>query len=302
MDKYIKRTIKNKLNSIFFVHINRVVKNYFMIINFHQLSEKYDPRLHWDGTWTNINNFENLLLELKNHYKIIPLSEGIYMTKKSEIKDKLLSITFDDGDQSLKSVLPILSRHNIPATFFINTAYLSNKNYSYQVLKYLVHKKEIYGDKPQLLLNKFKSFRNTRDKLFYDQFRNEFLELCKFIHEKINLIVDETFLSTIDASLFELGLHGHEHERYSMMSEDWQENDLKKNIELLSSYKSFRPIFAIPYGKPWDWDNRTIKIALNNGLDILFHDSGINVKNEVGFKRIPADGKNYKQLFYDLPF
>ena len=103
----------------------------------------------------------------------------------------------------------------------------------------------------------------------------------------------------MDYSLFEIGLHGHEHERFAMMPFEWQLNDLKKNIEILSSFKTYKPIFAIPFGKPWDWDYDTIKSIIQFNLDFVFHDSEINFKKEVGFKRIPADGKNLNQLLYN---
>jgi len=270
-----------------------------VIINFHQITEYFDPQFHLEGTWTNINHFEKLLIELRKKFKIIPLSEGINIVKNNKLNDRFLSITFDDGDQSIKNVIPILKKYNIPAAFFINTAYLSNKEYGYQLLNFLNDKRNIYENKFDSLIDNFKVFRNTLDKEFYIKYRNNFLALRSLIDDKINFVVDESFLTNLDYSLFELGLHGHEHERYGMMSLEWQQNDLRRNIEILSSFKAYKPIFAIPYGKPLDWDDNTIRTAIQFNLDFVFHDSGINFKKEVGFKRIPADGKNIHQLLYN---
>lgn len=297
--KLIKRKIKFNLNKICFNYTTYLFKNYFMIINFHQISEHFNPQFHFEGTWTSINEFEKLIIKLKKKFKIIPLSEGINIVKNNKLNDRFLSITFDDGDQSIKNVIPILKKYDIPATFFINTAYLSNKEYGYQLLGFLNDKRNIYGNKFDSLIDNFKVFRNTLDKEFYIKYRNNFLALRSLIDDKINFVVDESFLTNLDYSLFELGLHGHEHERYGMMSLEWQQNDLRRNIEILSSYKGYKPIFAIPYGKPWDWDDNTIRTAIQFNLDFVFHDSGINFKKEVGFKRIPADGKNMNQLLYN---
>jgi peptidoglycan/xylan/chitin deacetylase (PgdA/CDA1 family) len=269
-----------------------------MIINFHQITEHFDPQYHLKGTWTNINKFERLIVQLKNKFKIIPLSEGIKIVKDNKLKDKLLSITLDDGDQSINNLIPVLKKYNIPATFFINTAYLSNREYSYTLLNYLNDKREKYDNKFNFLIDNFPVFRNTLVPEFYHNYRKNFLELRSQIKEKINFTIEESFLTDLDYSLFDLGLHGHQHERYGMMPLEWQQNDLKKNIEILSSFNNYKPIFAVPYGKPWDWDDNTIKTAFQFNLDVVFHDSGINFNKEVGFKRVPADGKNFQQLLY----
>lgn len=269
-----------------------------MIINFHQITEKFDPQYHLKGTWTNINEFDKLLIQLKNKFKIVPLYEGIKIVKENRLSEKLISITFDDGDQSVKNVIPVLKRLNIPVTFFINTAYLSNREYGYSLLNYLQDKREMFENKFDYLIDNFSVFRNTLNKEFYQNYRSKFLELRSLIKDKVNFFIDESFLTDLDDSLFDLGLHGHQHERYGMMSLDWQQNDLKKNIEILSSFKNYKPIFAVPYGKPWDWDDNTVRAAFQFNLDIVFHDSGINFKKEVGFKRVPADGKNLPQILY----
>ena len=181
LPKSLNRIIKHNINGLYYNYTTYIFKNYFLIINFHQITNLFDPQFHLRGTWTNINDFEKLIIKLKERFKIISLSEGINIVKNNKLNDKFLSITFDDGDQSIKNVIPILKKYNIPATFFINTAYLSNKEYGYQVLNYLNDKRDTYGNKFDFLIDNFKIFRNTFDKQYYDNFRNNFLDLRSYI-------------------------------------------------------------------------------------------------------------------------
>ena len=72
--------------------------------------------------------------------------------------------------------------------------------------------------------------------------------------------------------------------------------NLLKDIDLLSKVAGYKPIFAIPFGRPYDWNNSTIKIALELNLEIVYADGGFNTSRDVGYKRIPADGRLLKKL------
>ena len=67
-----------------------------------------------------------------------------------------------------------------------------------------------------------------------------------------------------------MGLHGAEHERFPMMNVDWQRQNILKNIYALSHLKSYKPIFAIPFGRPHNWTIETIKICIELDLEIVF--------------------------------
>ncbi|MBK6912266.1 MAG: polysaccharide deacetylase family protein [Ignavibacteriales bacterium] len=207
---------------------------------------------------------------------------------------KYAAITFDDGDKTLYDIVPILTSYNLPATFFLNTAYLNNESYGYQIIKYLLHAEDGMVV-PEFLLKNVNNIRNTLNRIEYKHFREIFRNFLKEFQPNLDLYINESFIEKLDQSLFHIGLHGHTHERYSMMNEEWQKLDLIKNIEILSSYNNYRPFFAIPYGKSIDWNMNTIKIALNLDCEVLYHDS-INLFYRVGINRIPADHLTIEEL------
>jgi peptidoglycan/xylan/chitin deacetylase (PgdA/CDA1 family) len=71
--------------------------------------------------------FEKQLIQLKNRYDIVSLTE-VFIENK-DIKNSLV-ITFDDGHEDFYlNAWPILKRLNIPATLFITTDFINNTHW-----------------------------------------------------------------------------------------------------------------------------------------------------------------------------
>lgn len=71
------------------------------------------------------HSFESHMRALRRFFQILPLPEAVRRLREDRLPWRALAITFDDGYQDNVDVaLPILSRLNIPATFFIATGYL----------------------------------------------------------------------------------------------------------------------------------------------------------------------------------
>ena len=81
-----------------------------------------------------------------------------------------------------------------------------------------------------------------------------------------------------------------------MMPEEWQVNDLTENVKLLSKFRAYRPIFAVPFGREQDWTAETLCIARNRGLDVVLADGGINVAPGPSYRRIPSDSGKLGRL------
>ena len=77
--------------------------------------------------------FENFINSLKNNFEIIDLKSAIQLiNEKHKCEKPKVSITFDDGFEECYSImLPILEKHNIKATFFINPMSIENQKSSF---------------------------------------------------------------------------------------------------------------------------------------------------------------------------
>jgi peptidoglycan/xylan/chitin deacetylase (PgdA/CDA1 family) len=108
--------------------IQKNSRNKKMIIMYHGISSCNCFRIN--ARHLPFDEFEKHLLYYKRHFDIIGLNEmyafkGLnYMPKRPTI-----SLTFDDGFiNNLTVALPLLEKHKVPATFFVNTLQLENPN------------------------------------------------------------------------------------------------------------------------------------------------------------------------------
>ena len=279
------------------IKLNKKNRPFIVIFNYHQIYKKFDNRYHHSRKFTEINFFEKQIIWLNKNYKIIPLYQAIQLANQNIIEDHYVCITVDDGDKSILDTMIILEKYNIPATFFINSDYLDNQGANWNGIYHYIDNSK---DHQHLLTNAVKDnitrLRNTQDDKFYNYHAKQIKALFVNIQDELDLFVSSDALKNINTTLFDVGLHGAEHERFSMMSVDWQRQNILKNIHSLSHLKSYKPIFAIPFGRPYDWTNETIKICIELGLEIVFTDGSINYSKSVGYNRIPADGRCLKQL------
>lgn len=78
-------------------------------------------------------NFRSQLNYLKNNYNVIPLNELVQNIINRTLKNKSISITFDDGySDNYSEALDILAEYSIPATIFVVSGKIdSNESFSW---------------------------------------------------------------------------------------------------------------------------------------------------------------------------
>jgi len=267
-----------------------------VIFNYHCITPKRDPALYGKGCWTSTEQFASELETLRRYFTILPLDEAIERLRTGAIDDRVASITLDDGDVSLQQhTVEILKRMNVPATLFINSAYLGKPEQDWVTLLRLAESGQL-GEVDSELLARARKLRKTEDGTFYRETVAELEEsLLPRAQERAPRYVDESFLQSLPTHIH-VGLHGHHHERYAMFSEQQQLAELKANYAALESLPTFRPLYAIAFGRPHDWNAATLKVSETLGLTTLLADGGINFAGEADamkpLKRIPSDGRS----------
>lgn len=71
-----------------------------------------------------VEEFQRKILFLKSHGRFVTDNEIIeIVTTRREVNENIFHISFDDGFRNIiKNALPVLSKHQIPSTFFVPTA------------------------------------------------------------------------------------------------------------------------------------------------------------------------------------
>lgn len=97
----------------------------------HHVSAVYDPAPMNLGDWMQKDEFKQKIAALQQDgVEFISLSDAYRHICEDYVRCcKYAVITFDDGNASLKEVLPWLNEQHIPATLFINGKYLDGKSY-----------------------------------------------------------------------------------------------------------------------------------------------------------------------------
>ena len=102
-----------------------------------------------DGNWVEISNFEEQMKYLSENDFYFPTWEEVeaYIDGKTELPEKSVVITVDDGDPSFfELAVPIIQKYNVQATSFViaywygDVAENKEKNISYQSHSYDMHK------------------------------------------------------------------------------------------------------------------------------------------------------------------
>jgi peptidoglycan/xylan/chitin deacetylase (PgdA/CDA1 family) len=95
-----------------------------VILMYHQIAEAVcDP---WELA-VSPKNFEEQLHILKKHFNVVPLATLAEAVRKRTLRRRMVAITFDDGtEDNFTCAAPLLEKYQLPATFFIPTAYVGN--------------------------------------------------------------------------------------------------------------------------------------------------------------------------------
>jgi len=278
----------------------RSYKDFLVVFNWHQVTPVFDPYLHHKYTWTRFEKFEKEVDYLVRKFQILPLHEAISRLKRGCLQGPCASLSFDDGDISIaEHVVPFLRQRGLPATFFINSAYLDGRrSYWFPILSYLCAVEDAGGRAvlSDELKEKSLKLRLTNDPRCYNEVRTRIEELGSLVSNLGSRLVSAEWLSSLDGDQFAIGAHGHEHQRFSLMPAEWQRSDLRENVRVLTRFRGYRPIFAVPFGRPHDWTEETIHIARDEGLDIVLADGGINLAAGEFYRRIPSDDKTLRRL------
>jgi peptidoglycan/xylan/chitin deacetylase (PgdA/CDA1 family) len=78
---------------------------------------------------TSVSEVWFAIQELRKFYTIISMDEAVAQIQKGEIKTDSVVLTFDDGFQdNFTHLYPLLKKHKIPATYYVNSSVISTKN------------------------------------------------------------------------------------------------------------------------------------------------------------------------------
>jgi peptidoglycan/xylan/chitin deacetylase (PgdA/CDA1 family) len=260
MNKPMDATIRSLVNMVPFPLMKRIGSCEPIILYYHVVNDEKLPHICQLYRYKTKRQFVDDLDFLLKQYSPIGLSDVIHSVRgDSRLPENCFLMTFDDGLREIYDVIaPILSEKGIPATFFISTAFLDNRELCYQ------HKASLLVEKIQegISSGTERAIKGILSKIgisFYhlaegvlkvDYGHREALERIGDVllfDFKGYLVEKQPYLTSgqVNGLMergFTIGAHSIDHPYYSALTLDVQ---LEQTI---GSVKKMREIFGLDYG------------------------------------------------------
>lgn len=273
--------------------IKNYIKKPIVILNYHHISEVFDSTTQDISIWTSLKDFENTIVYFKNKgYEFISMEKALDIYyKKEKPKKNYITITFDDGHKSILNVLDVMSKHNVPVLFFINSAYINDNDYNWvDIVQYFKRNPKEYYDK----FNISNEDWEVINQLWVCNDSDTFIEIEKkavLILKKINDFkvrhITQIELDSLVNPLITIGLHGHRHHKYDVMKDEVLRENLIKNADFLKHHPNYKPYFAFPFGR---YKSSSLEVIKKLNIVPFFHRGGVNYydDSQFGLNRIPV--------------
>ncbi|MCG8327971.1 MAG: polysaccharide deacetylase family protein [Chitinophagales bacterium] len=271
---------------------------------YHAVSEHPSVYVKHVNVWRSLDQFKADLDFYLKYYEPVSL-EDLYNGKKT--RKTPLHLTFDDGlKECCDDVIPILKEKGIPASFFLNSAFVDNRDLFFRFKASVLIE---YLDGNSDAQNECIDFLNKRGKKNFASLKQYLLSVTYLEKEILDDLAGPLSLDykqklsqqacymtseearSIQSQGFTIGAHSIDHPRYDALP---LEEQLRQTIQSLKfvqdKYAPTLPSFAFPFT-----DFRISKrffqeLSASKTCKISFGCAGLKKENiENHFQRVPMD-------------
>ncbi len=260
---------------------------------YHLVSDQEVPHIKHLYHVRNSNQFVKDLDYLLKHYKPINLEQ----LKQSILHQKSLPnnsmfLSFDDGlAECYHIIAPILLKKGIPATFFLNSAFVDNKALMFRYkASLLIEHLDQFPNKVETIARHLFRKKNW----IYTDFRVDLKKICwknqaflndlalalevdfdQYLHVK-KPYLNKDQIRAMQQWGFNFGSHSIDHPRYNTISPIAQiEQTMQGHQQLVQNLKNIDKVFAFPFTDDAVGLSFFDTIFKGNSLDLSFGGAGI---------------------------
>ncbi|WP_191408507.1 polysaccharide deacetylase family protein [Flavobacterium bizetiae] len=223
---------------------------------YHRINDDVGQKLQ-DLT-VGVSNFENQLIYYKDKFQILKLDEDWISLKKTGVV-----ITFDDGyADNILNALPLLEKHEIPATIFVTTLNINKENEfwwdrlvfdysSCNEIFYLPNKKDknlksdsIYKE----IVEKLNNFSNDEKEKWFLEFE-KVNHLMFFPRKEYRSLTNLELQLLSKHPLISIGIHTHNHYPLGSLTYEQQKQELLRSLKKLNELEiNPTKYLSLPHG------------------------------------------------------
>ncbi len=257
-------------------------ENKLLIFNFHNIEDK--PSLLSDNS-TSYADFKKQVHWINQNFNILPLDEGINLSRSAKLMEPTACITLDDGYNSqYKLAKPLFDQLNIPSTFFVSSGHIKGLLWNDHIPLFFHHATEQHK---QFFLNRLHKLVNGRDELAVGQVNTHQIdtqlkylpidkrtELLSYMVEFIpsdaikNIMLTEAEVCEIAGGNHAIGAHTYNHPILAIEKDKIAQEEINRDITQITHLID-KPVelFAYPNGKPMiDYSDRDIQILIKSNI------------------------------------
>ena len=299
----------------------KITKQKLILPFYHTVSNEPLPHIKHLYKIRNIKQFEKDLEFLLKYYKPIDLQElkNCVLNNKT-IKKNSFFLSFDDGlREGAEIIAPILFKKGIPATFFVNSDFIDNKNLFYKFKISLIIDKLIKIKKQkdnnqleiEMQLNKIKNILKENKMLSNNIFKditsisysdsnilNQIAQILnlyfKDFLKKQKPYLTSSQINKLISDGFTIGSHSINHPNYQNLPIKEQIRQTKESIDFITKkFKLDYKIFAFPF-TDFRVEKRFFETIINNKFaQLTFGTAGLKKDNiKYNLQRIPIENTN----------
>ncbi len=260
--------------------------------------------------YRNEKDFEAELDYILKYFKPVGLDQ---ITKRRPKHEKIVHFSFDDGlRESAEVIAPLLFRKGIPATFFINSGFIDNKNlfHRYKASLILGRLTEFPDAQAELLLEE--NGLNRKNLLRASYLQNDILDEAATLLE----LDFTTFLKSVRPYMstgqvkdlhnkgFTIGGHSHNHIEFWQFKTKEQLNQVEKSMTWVSKHIDQKiKVFSFPFTDDGVKKKLLKKIREENICDLTFGTAGLKYDVfETHFQRVPMEQNRQGKSFLKEEF
>ncbi|HZH72835.1 MAG TPA: polysaccharide deacetylase family protein [Mariniphaga sp.] len=312
----MNRTLLRRLFYIFskpysIRQLQKLSKQNFIFPFYHIVSDHPSPLVKHLYPVVSIDRFNTDLDFLLKHYEPATFEEVLtFAHSKSYNGNPRFFLTFDDGFAECYSVImPILRERGLQAAFFVNPAFVDNRQLSHRQKVSLLMESVINNIEPRMAgeAGKLLGMMNVSRQNVLEALRcltiadNELIDkLAEIYRVKFNeaLQIYKPYMSadqlrSLMVEGFTVGSHSYNHPEFNVLSEPDMKKQIHRSFDFLEKETGIKErIFSFPFhdiGVPLSFFHFLQKEA---GVKVSFGTSGMKLDNAPGhLHRIPMEVK-----------
>lgn len=262
-------------------HLNR---HSLLVVCYHGVTSE---RTSDDWLLLPLSDFEKQLVHLTRHFRLVSIDEGLRLLRAGKLDEPTACITFDDGyANNLTEALPVLRRHDAPATVYLVTEFVgTNRRLWTTRVEYAVRDAAVsqlsigdpqidgpIGASPEQREAAARRIKERLKRLDDDQRLGIMSAIIDQIGASPRELDEHRLLSREELRALDadgsvtFGAHSSTHPILARLPDDRLEAEITRSVEYVRRLKHVSNTFAYPNGRPEDYDRRARAVLEGLGV------------------------------------